>query len=71
MSEDEIKKYWLNILQLPESCMKKCQIKQGGRSKGKLLYGICELSVCDTQLVQQIFGSIQGYIGFEEIKWLS
>ena len=37
---------------------------------GKLPYGTAKLSVCDTRIVQTIYGSIQEYGGFERPQWL-
>jgi hypothetical protein len=36
----------------------------------KLPYGTCRLTVCDTQLVQSIYGAIQEYAGFDREEWV-
>ncbi len=41
-----------------------------GRAKNKLPYGVVRLSVHRTSMVQQIYGAIQEYAGFEEPRWL-
>ncbi len=71
---DEIETYWLNLLQLPRSCMRKTIVNAQPRSsqqKGrKLLYGVCALTVHKTQLVQHVYGAIQEYTGIDKPEWL-
>ena len=35
-----------------------------------LPYGTCRLSVCSTEIVQTIYGSIQELGGFDRPEWL-
>jgi hypothetical protein len=74
-SFDEIKDYWLSKLKLPESCLRKSQVNNRPKtSKGKMNhseYGTCYLCVCDTKIVQEIYGAIQEYAGFTNSEWLN
>jgi hypothetical protein len=74
-SFDEIKDYWLAKLKLPESCLRKSQVNNRPKSsKNKMNhseYGTCYLCVCDTKIVQEIYGAIQEYGGFENKDWLN
>jgi transcriptional regulator with XRE-family HTH domain len=40
------------------------------KRQNKLPYGTCRLKVCDTSLVQSIYGAIQEYAGFDREEWL-
>jgi hypothetical protein len=40
------------------------------KRRNKLPYGTCRLVVCDTRIIQSIFGSIQEYGAFERPEWL-
>lgn len=71
---DVIENYWLNLLELTHDNLRKSLVhqqpitsKQRGR---KLLYGVCALSVYQTQLVQHVLGAIQEYIGIDKAEWL-
>lgn len=70
----EIEDYWLDVLQLPRSCLRKGQVNnqpQSSQQKGrKLLYGTCTLSVYSTQLLQHVFGAIQEYSGIDNPDWV-
>jgi hypothetical protein len=73
--EDEIQRieaYWLDLLQLPTTCLKKTQIKMGSPSSRKniLSNGVCGLRVPRTEVIQHIYGAIQEYGGFENPDWL-
>lgn len=66
-----IEKYWLELLELPSSSLRKTQIKKGSSSrKNRLPYGICSIRVESTESVQHIFGAIQEYGQFENNEWL-
>ncbi|MBI5670462.1 MAG: hypothetical protein HZC41_20920 [Chloroflexi bacterium] len=71
---EEIEQYWVNALQLPQSCLRHtianalpASSQQRGR---KLVYGVCQVRVDNTRLVQHIFGAIQEYAGIEKPEWL-
>jgi transcriptional regulator with XRE-family HTH domain len=71
----EIEQYWLDLLDLPRSRLRKSTVNYYSKySKKKrrnvLPYGTCRLSVHDTQLVQHIYGAIQEYGGFEREEWV-
>jgi hypothetical protein len=75
MAIDEIEQYWLELLELPASAARKHTLNHmptssSGRAKNKLLYGVCNLRVCSSRVVQHIYGAIQEYGGFDEPKWL-
>jgi hypothetical protein len=72
--EDTIS-YWINNLKIEQSCVRKSQvdaIRRDGHGKkiGKLPYGTCHLCVSKTEIVQKIFGAIQGLMGFRNDKWI-
>lgn len=70
-----IERHWLEALDLPPSCARRHSLNHtptssSGRSKRRLPYGVCTLTVGSTQLIQHIYGAIQEYGGFEEPTWL-
>lgn len=72
LSMFEIEQFWLKMLNLPTSCLRKSTInpikeKHNGR---KLIYGVCKLIVCKTHIIQHIYGAIQEYGKFKNEKWL-
>lgn len=73
-SKEDIEKFWLNGLSLPKSCLRSSIWNQYPKSsKGvtrKLEYGTCVLTVCKTEIVQEIFGAIQEFGDFENEDWL-
>lgn len=71
---EEIETYWLKLLELPISCLRKATVniqpissKQKGR---KLLYGLCVISVYNVRVLHHIYGAIQEYIGIDKPEWL-
>jgi len=68
---EDVKKFWLSKLNLPESCLKKSTIKQGSRQKRGTYhqYGGCTLSIYDVRVVQQIWGSLEEFVGIERNEW--
>jgi transcriptional regulator with XRE-family HTH domain len=71
----EIEAYWLAMLQLPESSLRRSMVNVYSKYSlkkraGKLPYGTCELRVHSTRIVQTIYGSIQEYGGFDRAAWL-
>lgn len=66
-----IERYWLDLLQLPDSCLRKTQIKQGSNTRKNVLEnGVCGLAVYSTELTHRIYGAIQEYGGFDNPDWL-
>lgn len=67
-----IENYWLDLLQLTRSNLRKTQIKEGDENRRHTLKnGVCTISINRTELVQQIFGAIQEYCGFDNPDWLT
>jgi hypothetical protein len=71
----EIEQFWLDMLKLPPSCLRKSMVNvyskySQRKRRGRLPYGTCKLVVCDTSIVQSIYGAIQEYAGFERPEWL-
>jgi hypothetical protein len=63
--------YWLDLLKLPETCLRKTQIKKGSNTRRNiLLNGVCGVAVYSTELTHHIYGAIQEYGGFENPAWL-
>lgn len=73
LSLEEIERFWLDELQLPDSSLCTSVVNRASRaSLGKrrpLLYGTARLTVSSTALVQEIFGAIQHYGGFDRPEW--
>lgn len=66
-----IEQYWLSLLELPTSSLRKTQVKKGSEYRRKTLQnGVCGILVSQTALVQHIYGAIQEYGGFENPDWL-
>lgn len=75
LSIEEIELHWLDVLELPTSCVRAHTVNvrpasSSGRGAGRLPYGVCTLRVNSTRMVQHIFGAIQEYAGFDEPAWL-
>jgi hypothetical protein len=75
MGIEEIERYWLDLLMLPKSSARSHVLNHtptssSGRARKKLPYGVARLTVCQTSMVQHIYGAIQEYAGFEEPAWL-
>jgi transposase-like protein len=73
--QDEIEVFWLAVLQLPRTCLRKSTVNTYSKysekkRKNRLRYGTCRLTVSDTQLVQSIYGAIQEYAGFDREEWV-
>lgn len=74
LSQEEIEEFWLKRLNLPRSCLRtvimNAQPTSSQQRGRKLLYGICEIDVNSTRIVQQVFGAIQEYSGIDNPEWL-
>lgn len=70
----EIEQYWLTVLELPPSVLRRSaanhQPKSSGQKGRKLIYGVCVITVTSTAVVQHIFGAIQEYSGVDKPEWL-
>ena len=76
LSIEQIERYWLNALDLPATCVRKHIIdfkptSSSGQKRNKLPYGVCQLRLGNTRIVQHIYGAIQEYAGFDEPRWLN
>lgn len=73
---DQIERYWLDLLELPRSCLRKHTVNHfptssSGGKAGRLRHGVCTLKVLrSTRHLQHIYGAIQEYAGFEEPRWI-
>jgi hypothetical protein len=68
---EDAKNYWLKVLDLPRSCLRKTIYKTPGKvRKNKLPFGICGIRVGRGDLVQHVFGAIQEYTGIHKPEWL-
>jgi hypothetical protein len=71
----QIEQFWLDTLELPNSCLRKSTVNvyskySQKKRKNRLPYGTARVCVHSTELVQQIYGAIQEYGGFERPEWL-
>jgi hypothetical protein len=71
----EIERFWLDTLELPESCLRKSIVNvyskySQKKRQNRLPYGTCRVTVCRTHVVQHIYGAIQEYGGFDRPEWL-
>src|SRR5207247_9993027 len=71
----EVEDFWLSTLALPRTQLRKSTINRYSKysqkkRRNKLPYGTCRVVVCDTALVQNLYGVIQEYGGFEREEWL-
>jgi len=71
----EIEGYWIKTLKVPSLCLRtgfidnRVSVKESVR-KNKIHYGVCEININKTSIVQHIFGAIQEYGNFTNEKWL-
>jgi len=73
--QQEIEDFWLETTGLPRSRQAKSIVNvyskhSKKKRRNKLRYGTCRLVVCDTAVVQSIYGAIQEYAGFDRPQWL-
>jgi hypothetical protein len=73
--EREIEQFWLDSLELPNSCLRKSTVNvyskhSQKKRQNRLPYGTVRVCVHSTEIVQSIYGSIQEYAGFERAEWL-
>jgi hypothetical protein len=71
----QVEDYWLDTLGLPRTSLRKSTVNRYSKysrkkRSNKLPYGTCRISVCSTQLVQNLYGAIQEYGGFDREAWL-
>lgn len=71
----DIEQFWLDTLALPRSRLCKSFVNRYSKYSqkkrtNKLPYGTTRLVVYSTSVVQEIFGAIQEYGGFDRPEWL-
>jgi len=66
-----LEQYWVDLLGLDRSCLRKTHIKKGTEfRKSTLENGVCGILVLkSTSLVQHVYGAIQEYTGQEKLHW--
>jgi hypothetical protein len=68
---DRIRNYWVDLLELPTTCLRKTYIKKGSEiRRNTLKNGVCGIGVYKTEIIQHIYGAIQEYGGFDNPEWL-
>lgn len=70
-----IERHWLEKLELPSTCLRGSTVNVYSRHSARkrlnrLPFGTCRLNVHSTQVVQQLYGAIQEYGGFDRPEWL-
>lgn len=71
----EIEQFWLDQLRLPDESLRKSSVNvyskySKKKRRNRLPYGTCRLKVCDTRIVQSIYGAMQEYAGFDREEWV-
>ena len=71
----QIEQFWLDELGLPRSQLCKSFVNvyskySQKKRRGKLPYGTTRVTVNSVRVIQQIYGAIQEYGGFERPEWL-
>ncbi|HXG75429.1 MAG TPA: hypothetical protein VNJ53_02555 [Gaiellaceae bacterium] len=71
----EIEQFWLDVLALPASCLRKSTVNvyskySDKKRRNRLPYGTVRVTVHSTCIVQSLYGAIQEYGGFERPEWL-
>jgi transposase-like protein len=66
-----IERYWLDLLKVPDTCLRKTQYKIGSDTRKNILVnGVCSIGVYSGELTHMLFGAIQEYAGFDNPDWL-
>ena len=73
--QHQIEQFWLDELDLPQHRLCKSTVNvyskySQKKRQGKLPYGTTRVTVHSVRVIQQIFGAIQEYGGFERPEWL-
>ena len=70
---DQIQDYWLKILNLPMSCLRKATVKSkyyDGKKSGKYPYGVCTIKIGRTDILQRIYGALARATKTSMEKWI-
>jgi hypothetical protein len=71
----EIEDFWLQLVGVSRARLRKTTVNRYSKystkkRQNKLPFGTCRITVCDTSLVQNLYGAIQEYGGFEREEWV-
>jgi len=71
----EIEDFWLHLVGVSRARLRKTTVNRYSKystkkRQNKLPFGTCRITVCDTSLVQNLYGAIQEYGGFEREEWV-
>jgi hypothetical protein len=71
----EVEQFWLDATRLSSTNLRKSIVNRYSKyskkkRQNKLPYGTCRIKVCDTALVNTLYGSIQELAGFTREAWL-
>ena len=69
-SFEELCQFWINELNIAGCRIGKPYVKKNTAAWSKHEYGVCNISVSNTELANRIWGSIQEYIGFDNPEGL-
>lgn len=70
----EIEAFWLRVAELDRESLHKTIVNRRPRSSlashRKLPYGVCLVRLCNTRIVQTIYGAIRSMAGIETERWI-
>ncbi len=77
LSCDEINRFWLEFLQLPNECLKSfCNrgryyqsANSNGYKKNLHKYGVCKFRIHNIELLSKLYGAIQGLFNLPDEDW--
>lgn len=74
MTLEEIQDYWLKVLDLQRSNLRKCVVDKypklsNRKRKRKLPHGVCRVQGGGVETIQAIYGAIQELIGIDKPEW--
>lgn len=68
---ESFRSFWIEQLDIEPDNMKECTVKPRGKTiTRRTEHGVCKIQVCNTSIVQHIYGAIQEYGNFENKNWL-
>jgi len=74
LTVSDIEQYWSELLGISIDNFTKPQVdRYPSSSKHKRksnVYGLCNVSVCCTEVIQKLYGAIQEFVGFEKEEWV-
>ncbi|MEK6832597.1 MAG: helix-turn-helix domain-containing protein [Nanoarchaeota archaeon] len=69
-SSSDIENFWIQNLGIEKECLKKSTFKKNDKENNEYPYGKCRIALNNTDVIQQIYGSIQEIGGFVQEEWL-